>query len=190
MEIAIYCGSSPGNHPAFADATRALGARLVARGHRLVYGGGHVGLMGMLADSVLQAGGHVTGVIPRHLVERELAHPGLQVLRVVDDMHQRKAEMATLADAFIALPGGAGTMEELFEAWTWGQLGLHRKPCGLLDVAGYFGPLLAFARQMVDCGFMKAHYLDMLQHDDTPDALLDRIERYVPPPEKWQTPAD
>ncbi|WP_229804558.1 TIGR00730 family Rossman fold protein [Paludibacterium paludis] len=170
--------------------TRAFGALLVEHGHSLVYGGGHVGLMGEIADSVLAAGGHVTGVMPKHLVDRELAHPGVQVMHVVDDMHQRKAKMAELADAFIALPGGAGTMEELFEAWTWGQLGLHAKPCGVLNMHDYFGPLLAFAARMVDCGFMKQPYLDMLQVGETPENLLAKIERYTPPPMKWSSAAD
>src|SRR5262245_12742237 len=139
--VCVFCGSSAGNRPEYADAARHLGAALARRGLGLVYGGGHVGLMGVVADAVLRAGGEVIGVIPQALVERELAQAGLTRLEVVDTMHQRKARMADLADAFVALPGGFGTCDELFEILTWSQLGLHARPVGLLNVAGFFDPL-------------------------------------------------
>jgi uncharacterized protein (TIGR00730 family) len=142
--ICVFCGSSAGSDPAYVAAARDFGRLLAARGLRLVFGGGRVGLMGALADAALAAGGEVVGVIPEMLVRREVAHGGLDELRVVGSMHERKAAMAELADAFVALPGGIGTLEELFEVWTWRQLGLHAKPCGLLDVAGYYERLLAF----------------------------------------------
>lgn len=142
--VCVFCGSSPGGRPDYAASAARLGQSLAAGHRRLVYGGGNVGLMGVLVDAALAAGGDVTGVISRHLVEREVAHSGLSCVRIVDSMHQRKWLMAELSDAFIVLPGGLGTLEELFEVWTWGQLGLHRKPYGLLNIAGYFDRLLAF----------------------------------------------
>src|SRR5437764_13704653 len=156
--VTVFCASSIGHDPAYAAAARAFGALLAREGIALVYGGGHVGLMGQLADAALEAGGHVTGVIPRALWDREIGHRALSDLRVVETMHERKALMASLADAFVALPGGLGTLEEIFEVWTWGQLGIHAKPCGFLDVAGYYAPLLAFLDQAVERGLVRPEY--------------------------------
>jgi hypothetical protein len=151
-----------------------------------VYGGGNIGLMGVVADAVLAAGGEAIGVIPRGFVEKEVAHDGLSDLRIVSSMHERKAMMADLADAFVALPGGLGTLEEMFETWTWGQLGLHAKPCGLLDVAGYYGPLLAFLDHAVAEGFIKPRHRALLLAERDPGALLDRLAAFRPPRiEKW-----
>ncbi len=149
-----------------------------------MYGGGSVGLMGMLADATLAAGGEVVGVIPRSLLEREVGHAGLTTLHVVESMHQRKALMAELADAFVALPGGLGTLEELFEIWTWGLLGLHAKPFGLLDVEEYYAPLIAFLDHAVMEGFVRAAHRAMTLVDTNPDSLLDRLARHHPPPEE------
>ena len=186
--ICVFCGASPGRDPAFAAAAGDLAAALVRRGLGLVYGGGAVGLMGELADAVLAAGGRVTGVIPRHLVDREIGHRGLDDLRVVGSMHERKALMAELADGFVALPGGWGTLEELIEVLTWAQLGLHAKPVGLLDVAGYFEPLLAFRDRALAEGFVREHQRDLLLVAASPDALLDRFEAHVPPPPRYGEP--
>lgn len=153
----------------------AFGVELAARGHGVVYGGGHVGLMGVLADAVLSGGGAVIGVIPRALVDRELAHNGVTDLQVVPDMHTRKARMAEQADAFVALPGGIGTLEELFEVWTWAQLGLHAKPIGVLNVGGFFDHLLAFCDQLVEDGFLPSASRDHLVVADTAAALLDAL---------------
>ena len=180
----MYCGSSPGDRAAYADAARAFGAALAQRHLGLVYGGGSVGLMGMLADAVLENGGNVTGVIPRALVARELAHGGLTDLRVTESMHQRKALMAELADAFVALPGGIGTFEELFEIWTWAQLGLHRKPCGVLNADGYYEGLVAFLDHATASGFIPPQNRAMLLVGADPDDLLDRLALYDPPPTK------
>jgi TIGR00730 family protein len=157
---------------------------MAARGVGLVYGGTSIGLMGVLADSVLGAGGEVIGVIPRHLVDREIAHTGLTTLRIVETMHERKALMAQLGDGFVALPGGAGTLDELFEAWTWAMLGLHSKPCALLNVDGYFDTLLSHIRHMVQEGFLRDNYARILEADDDPDALLTRLVSQRRPPEK------
>jgi uncharacterized protein (TIGR00730 family) len=178
--VCVFCGSSPGTRPEYVQAARALGSVLAARGLALVYGGGRVGLMGELARAVLQAGGRVTGVIPRPLVERELACREVSDLRVVGSMHERKALMAELADAFVALPGGLGTIEELFEALTWAQLGIHAKPCGLLDVAGYYGSLIAFLSNTVAEGFVAPEHRDALLVDSDPERLLDRFAEYRP----------
>ena len=159
---------------------------MVARGIDLVYGGGHVGLMGVVADAALAAGGEVVGVIPQHLVDDELAHPGLPRLEVVSSMHERKALMADLADAFVALPGGAGTLEELFEAWTWGMLGLHAKPTALLDVDGFCQPLLVQLRRMVDDGYLDGRRLDALGVVTSADELLAFVATYEHPARKWQ----
>jgi hypothetical protein len=185
MKIAVFCGSSSGNKPEYVAAAQALGRTLAERDIELVYGGGKVGLMGAIADAVLAAGGRVTGVIPRALEAREVAHTSLSALHVVEDMHQRKAMMADMADGFIAMPGGAGTLEEIFEAWTWAQLGYHRKPCGFLNVARYYDKLLGFIDDMVDHGFMKAPYRAMVSVEHAPDALLDALLAYTPPLEKW-----
>jgi uncharacterized protein (TIGR00730 family) len=187
--IGVFCGSSFGLRPAFAELARALGRTLAARGLGLVYGGSSVGLMGALADATLAAGGEVIGVIPRSLEEREIGHRGLSQLHVVGSMHERKAKMAELADAFIALPGGMGTLEELAEILTWAQLGLHAKPCGLLDVGGYFGPLVAFFDHAVEEGFIRREHRRLVLLDEDAGALLDRFEAWVPPAvRKWLDP--
>ncbi len=178
--ICVYCGSNSGALPAYTDAAARLGQTLARRGIALVYGGGKVGLMGTLADAALRAGGQVIGVIPRGLAAREVAHAGLTELRVVESMHTRKALMVDLADGFIVLPGGAGTMDEFFELWTWGQLGLHVKPFGLLNVAGYFDPLIHYLDHMVAQRFLKAeHRAQVLVEHDAP-ALLDRFAAHTP----------
>jgi hypothetical protein len=176
QSLCVFCASSPGRDGRFLAVARDFGRLLAARGIRLVYGGGRVGLMGALADGALGAGGTVVGIIPEPLVDRELAHHGLTELRVVASMHERKATMADLAEAFVALPGGIGTLEELFEVWTWGQLGLHRKPCGLLDVAGYFGGLLDFLRHSVDEGFIAAETANLLVVERDPERMLAALE--------------
>lgn len=175
--ICVFCGSSGGTDPRHVEAARALGAELASRGLGLVYGGASVGLMGALADAVLDKGGHVTGVLPSALAARELAHPSLQDLRVVSTMHERKAMMADLADAFIALPGGMGTLDETFEILTWAQLGMHTKPVGLLDVAGYYGPLLTFLDHALAHGFVRAEHRALLDVAGDPAVLLDRLAR-------------
>src|SRR5579864_5660001 len=189
MRLTVFCGSSLGRSPAYAQAARELGREMLARNVGLVYGGASVGLMGVLADTVLAGGGEVVGVIPRHLVAREIAHAGLTDLRVVDTMHERKALMAELGDAFVALPGGAGTLEELFEAWAWAQLGLHVKPCGVLNVDGYYDSLLQLVRHTVEEGFMRTEYAAMLIAEQQAAALLDRFSTYRPAGEKWTVDA-
>jgi uncharacterized protein (TIGR00730 family) len=179
--VCVFCGASSGRDPAYAAAARALGGAIVGRGLGLVYGGGRVGLMGAVADAVLAAAGEVTGVIPTQLVERELAHGGLDDLRVVGSLHERKALMSELADAFVALPGGIGTFEELFEVFTWAQLGLHRKPLGLLDVAGYYAPLEAMLDHAVEQRFLRPETRAMLVREDSLDALLERFDGWEPP---------
>ena len=179
--LCVYCGSNPGADPAFLEAARRLGALLAGRGIELVYGGGRLGMMGTVAQSTLDHGGRVIGVIPRDLVDREVAHLGLPDLRIVDSMHERKALMAELADGFIALPGGIGTLEEVLEAMTWAQLGLHRKPCGLLNVAGYFDQLAAFLDHLVAQRFLHPAHRSMLLAETGPEALLDAFAAYRPP---------
>ena len=179
--ICVFCGSASGRAPAYTAAARELGQLLAKRGIGLVYGGGNVGLMGELADAVLDAGGRAIGVIPQQLVDREIAHAGLTELHVVENLHQRKALMAELADAFLALPGGIGTMEELFEVWSWGKLGLHGKPCGLLNVDGYFDSLRTLTDQMVTEGFLEPEYREMLLIEEQPGVLLDRLVAYATP---------
>ena len=174
--ICIYCGSSTGARPEYLEAATSLGSRLARDGKRLVYGGARVGIMGRVADAVLEGGGEVTGIIPQGLMERDLAHQGLTQLHVVATMHERKAMMAKLSDAFIALPGGIGTFEELFEILTWAQLGLHSKPCGLLNVAGYYDQLLAFLDHSVREGFLAPKHRSLLQVESDPEALLKRLE--------------
>ena len=184
--ICVFSGSSNGRLPAYRTAATLLGQTLVSRGYELVYGGARVGLMGAVADAVLADGGHVIGVIPQALVEREVAHTGLPDLRVVSSMHERKALMSELSDGFIALPGGWGTIEELFEVLTWGQLGLHRKPCGLLNVEGYYDPLMAFLRHGFDEQFVRTAFERMLLVSDSPAALLDAFASFEPPAQaKW-----
>src|SRR6266513_1281111 len=179
--LAIFCGSNPGARPQYVEATRALGRLLCERGIGIVYGGSSVGLMAALADAMLDDLGDVIGVIPRMLVDREVANRTLTDLRIVDSMHARKAMMAELADGFIALPGGIGTLEEFFEIWTWGQLGMHEKPCGLLNVAGYFDPLLQFLDRAVAEKFVREVHRAMVIVESDAAALLARFESYEPP---------
>ncbi|HKG94614.1 MAG TPA: TIGR00730 family Rossman fold protein [Gemmatimonadaceae bacterium] len=179
--LCVFCGSSAGARPEYAAAARRLGRLLAERGIGLVYGGGGTGIMGELADAALAAGADVVGVIPHALRAREAAHRGLSDLRLVDTMHERKSLMAELADGFVALPGGLGTLEELFEIWTWAQLGVHAKPCALLDVEGYYAPLLAFLDRAVEERFVRAPARAMLLVDPDPAALLDRLAAYEPP---------
>lgn len=178
--VCVFCGSSPGVDRAFAAAAEEVGRLLAIQGRRLVYGGGRIGLMGTVADAALAHGGEVIGVIPRALAEKEVAHSGLSELRVVASMHERKAAMAELADGFIALPGGIGTLEEFFEVWTWGQLGLHHKPFGLLNVAGFFDPLLAFLDHLTDQRFLRAEHRGMLCTRTVPGDLLQEMADYRP----------
>ncbi len=184
--VAVYCGSNPGRDPAYGRAAALLGETLAASGIALVFGGGHVGLMGTVSDAVLAAGGQAHGVITEALQAKELAHRGLTSLRVVATMHERKAAMADLADGFIMLPGGFGTYDEFFEVLTWTQLGIHVKPCGLLDVAGFFGPLRAQIDGAVTAGFLPAAHRDMVVAEDNPARLLDRLAGWTPPvTSKW-----
>jgi uncharacterized protein (TIGR00730 family) len=178
--ICVFCGSNPGNDPVYADAARAMGAEIARRGLVLVYGGGAVGLMGIVADAALAAGGEVHGIIPRALREKEVGHYGLTRLEIVETMHIRKARMAELSDGFIAMPGGIGTFEELFEIWTWGQLGIHDKPLAFLNVAGFYDPLATFLDNTVEAGFLKQTHRAMAITDTQPATLLDRMEQYVP----------
>src|SRR5512147_1646427 len=174
-KICVFTGSRHGLRLEYAEAAKTLGRELVGRGYGLVYGGGNVGLMTAIADAVLQSNGHVTGVIPNSLVSKELAHLGLSELRIVDSMHERKALMAELSDGFIAMPGGIGTMEELFEVLSWAQLGLHEKPCALLNVAGYYDPLIQFLDHAVDHDFIKPKHRALMIVESDPGRLLDRF---------------
>ena len=184
--VCVFAGSSAGSDPAFMQAARELGASLAARGIGVVYGGGSVGLMGAVADGALRAGGEVVGVIPEKLQALELGKADCTELRVVADMHARKKQMADLADAFVALPGGYGTMEELFEAVTWTQLAYHHKPVGLLNVAGYYDPLVAFLATMVDRGFVRPLHAPLIQVADHPERLLERLAAIdLPALEQW-----
>ena len=188
--VCVFCGSTPGNNPAYGALAAQMGKALAQRGIGLVYGGGRIGLMGVVADAALEAGGEVIGVIPKALLDREQGHGKLTQLRVVDSMHARKALMGELADGFAALPGGIGTLEEIFEVWTWAQLGIHRKPCGLLDVSGFFAPLVEFLDHVVAAGFVNAATRAMLTVATSPDELLDRLAAYqAPPVPTWATPA-
>lgn len=180
--VCVFCGSKPGTSPAFLDAARELGAELARRGIGLVYGGASVGLMGALADAALEGGGKVTGVIPQRLVDREIAHTGLTDLRVVGSMHERKATMEKLSDGFIALPGGFGTFEELFEIITWRQLGLHQKPIAVLNAGGYYDPLLHVVRRGVDEGFISIDHADGLIFDRDAGSLVERMLLFQPAP--------
>lgn len=179
--VCVYCGSSPGADPRFAVVAEELGRLLVEQGLRLVYGGGHVGLMGRLADAVLATGGEVHGVITAALRDREVAHGGLTTLDVVDTMHERKARMSDLADGFLMLPGGFGTLDEFFEAVTWTQLGIHSKPCAVLDVNGYFTPLVDFVDAATEKGFIRSEHRATIITGDDPRQLLDRMATWQPP---------
>jgi uncharacterized protein (TIGR00730 family) len=187
VRVAVFTGSQAGP-PSHRRLAAAFGADLARAGVGIVYGGGNVGLMGVVADAALAAGGEVIGVIPQHLVDDEVAHAGLPRLEVVSSMHERKARMAELSDAFVALPGAAGTLEELFEAWTWGMLGLHAKPTALFDVDGFWQPLLAQLRRMVDDGYLDARRLDALGVVHSVDDLLAFLESYEHPARKWTAP--
>lgn len=187
--ICVYCGSAAGRHPVYASAAVELAQELARRRLNLVYGGGRVGLMGVLADAALAAGIQVIGVIPEHLLTRELAHPGLTAMHVVSSMHERKALMADLADGFLALPGGFGTLDELCEILTWLQLGIHRKPCGLLNTRGYFDALLQQFEHSVAEGFLRPEHHSMLLHGAEPGPLIDRLLSTQPPQlPKWLPP--
>jgi uncharacterized protein (TIGR00730 family) len=178
--VAVYCGSNSGTDPVYARAAACLGQTLAERGLRLVYGGGHVGLMGTVADAVTQHGGEAHGVITEALQAKEIAHEGLTSLKVVKTMHERKAAMADAADAFVMLPGGFGTLDEFFEAVTWTQLGIHAKPCGVLDAAAFFAPLRALLDGAVTAGFVHPAHRDMVAVDDDPGRLLDRLADWTP----------
>ena len=181
--VCVFCGSKVGHISLYRDAAQALGKLLVERGLGLVYGGGSVGLMGVIADAVLAAGGEVIGVIPEMLATKELLHTGVQQMHRMASMHARKAKMAELSDAFIAMPGGYGTFEELLEMITWSQLGIHRKPVGLLNVAGYYNPLVQFVDHAIAEGFIKAKHRELIVVADEPGALLDVILKHRPPSE-------
>lgn len=189
--ICVFSGSSAGISDAYADAARTLGEQLARSGIDLVYGGASVGLMGAVADAVLAAGGQVTGVIPRALVDKEVAHLGLTDLRIVNSMHERKALMANLSDGFIALPGGIGTLEELFEVWTWAQLGSHGKPCAVLNVLGFYDGMLEFLDHVVGQGFLKPVHRDMLLVEGDPTLILRAMAHYRAPADgKWISRAE
>lgn len=184
--VCVFCGASTGANPAYRDAAIALGQAIAQRGLKLVYGGGAVGLMGIVANAAMAAGGEVVGIIPQSLLDAEVGHKGLTRLEVVDGMHARKARMAELSDAFIALPGGLGTLEELFEVWTWGQLGYHAKPLGLLDVNGFYEKLGGFLDHIVEEGFVRPQHRAMLLLGQQADALLDGMSEFVAPvAPKW-----
>jgi uncharacterized protein (TIGR00730 family) len=179
--VCVNAGSNPGNDPGFADAARTLATTLAERGIGVVYGGGKVGLMGVIADTALAAGGEVVGVMPRALIDREIGHTALSELQVVDSMHERKARMAELSDAFVAVPGGIGTLEELIEVYTWSQLGIHDKPCGVLNANGYYDALAAFLDHAVTAGFLREQHRATLVVAETPDELLERFAAFTPP---------
>ena len=184
--VCVFSGSSFGRDPAYREAARALALEIVARKLRLVYGGASVGLMGVVADTALAAGGHVVGVMPQHLVDKEIAHRGLADLRITGSMHERKTLMADLADGFVALPGGFGTLEEFAEVVTWTQLGLQSKPCGLLNVSGFYARLLAFFDSATDQGFVPTEHRRLILADDDPGRLLDALDGWLPPTtDKW-----
>lgn len=189
--ICVFCGSSLGNDPEFVRAAESLGRTLAARNIRLVYGGGNIGLMGVLADAVMNAGGKVTGVIPQALVDKELAHHGITELRVVHSMHARKALMAELSEGFIALPGGFGTLEEFCEILTWAQLGLHRKPFGLLNVSGFYDHFLSFLDHVVESRLLRAQHRKLILDSADVDSLLNRLTSWKPAPfGKWIAPEE
>jgi uncharacterized protein (TIGR00730 family) len=178
--LCVFCGTNAGSRPDYGEAARALGRLLAERNIELVYGGASVGIMGELADAVHENGGHVTGIIPQQLMKKEEAHTGIPDLIVVASMHQRKSQMADLADGFVALPGGIGTLEGFLEILTWGQLGIHAKPSGLLNVAGYFDSLIRFLDEAVREGFLTAEHRELILIDTDPAGLLDQLEKYAP----------
>ena len=188
MRICVFCGSNAGNDSAYADAAQSVGQGLVENDSQLVYGGGRAGLMGVVADAVLAAGGKVTGVIPRALVDQEIAHGGLTQLVVVETMHERKAKMADLADGFIALPGGVGTLEEIFEQWGWARLGIHGKPCAFFDVKGFFEPVRTMLDQMLRAGFMRKEHTDIITFASDLGQILEAFRSYEPPANRWFPP--
>jgi len=189
--VCVFCGSSPGADPTFIGGAQALGRAIAGSGRVLVYGGASVGLMGALADAVLRAGGDAIGVIPQALVDREVAHKGLTELHIVTSMHERKTLMAELADAFIAMPGGLGTLEELFEVWTWAQLGLHQKPLGIFGPQEFFRPLFQFLDSLVSQKFLRAEHRDMIAVGENPLALLERLAQSRPTiAPKWLGPVE
>ncbi len=181
IRVCVFCGSRSGERPVYAETAVALGTLLAQRGFGLVYGGGNIGLMGLIADAALAAGGEVIGVIPQHLLEREVAHKGLSALHIVDSMHARKALMAQLSDMFIAAPGGFGTLDELCEILTWAQLGLHGKPCGLLNVMGYYDPLLAMFDHATREGFLSAQHRQLVVSGNNAQHLIDRLVAAIQP---------
>jgi uncharacterized protein (TIGR00730 family) len=189
MKLCVFCGASKGHDPAYRDSATQAARTIALTGGTLITGGGRVGLMGVVADAAISAGGEVIGVMPRSLVEREIAHAGLHRLHVVETMHERKTAMSTLADAFLALPDGAGTLEEIFEQWTWGQLGIHRKPFGFLNVKGYFEPIRTMLEKMVSEGFLLPQFAAMLTFSEDIDDVLSGFRSYVPPPSKWTSAA-
>ena len=188
--ICVFCGSSLGNDPIYQQIAQATGLAIAQQGQTLVYGGGRSCLMGVVADSAIVAGGQVIGIIPQALVDRELAHTGLTELYVVKDMHERKTKMAELADAFVALPGGAGTMEEIFEQWTWNQLGIHQKPCAFLNVEGFYDGLIQTIQDSVDRGFSQARFVENLIVADNIGEILTAFSVYQPATPKWMSAAD
>lgn len=184
--VCVFCGSNPGNDPAYLAAAGRVGRSIAAHGYKLVYGGAEVGLMGAVADAALGAGGHVTGVMPKALVEKEIEHKGLSELHEVSSMHERKALMADLSDGFIAMPGGVGTLEEIFEIWTWAQLGHHRKPLAFMNIAGFYDPLGAFLDHQSDEGFVRKGHRDMAIFSDDVEEILNAFENYdAPQLQKW-----
>ena len=185
--ICVFCGSSPGTDPKFMEEAVRCGTLIAQAGLTLVYGGGKVGLMGAVADAALAAGGQVQGVMPQDLVRAEIAHRGLTELHVVQSMHERKLKMADLSDGFLCLPGGPGTFEEIFEQWTWALLGIHAKPCGFVNVSGYYDLMRETIQKMADNGFIAQPYVDMLIYADGTAQALDAFRAYVAPPPKWST---
>lgn len=185
MKVAVFCGSSSGNQPIYTKATEALGKYFAENGVEVVYGGGRTGLMGCIADTVMAHGGKVYGVIPQFLADKEIANTAITELTTVRDMHERKAQMAEMADAFVALPGGAGTLEEIFEVWTWAQLGQHQKPCAFYNVDGYYDHLLNMLEHMVAAEFLKPFYTQSLITTAEPAALLHAFNTYQAPQQKW-----
>jgi uncharacterized protein (TIGR00730 family) len=188
MILCVYCGTGFGADPAYVDAARTTGRYCAEQGIEIVYGGAKVGLMGAVADAALAAGGRVTGIMPQALVDREIAHTGLSAIHVVASMHERKALMARMSDAFVALPGGPGTLDEIVEQWTWALLGIHDKPVGFLNVKGYFDPLRQMIGRIVAQEFLDARFERMLVWAEDPATLIERFRAYTPPPPKWSAP--